>query len=76
MLSPSIESFGLVIPPKWIRDPGEPIDSQGLRRKQENCYLDDDEFFWLRDDAERNDESGRPSRRMAYAEQDHERARS
>jgi hypothetical protein len=60
-------SWGLAIPPKWVRSSGEPIDSQSLRRKQNNCCLDNDEIFGLRDDAERNNESSRTRRRTAYS---------
>jgi len=60
-----------LIPPKWIRYSGEPIDSQSLRREKKNRGLDDDEFFGLTNDAERNDESSRSRRRMAHPEQSH-----
>ena len=60
--------MGLAFPPKRIRYSSEPIDGESLRRKQDHCDLDDDQFPGLRDDAERNNEGGRPCRRMAYPE--------
>ena len=65
-----------VISPKRIGYTGEPIDCECLHRKQDHCDLDDDEFFGVGDDAERNDESRRSCRRMAYSEQSHECTRS
>ena len=62
--------------PRWIGNPRKPIDRESLHRKQDHCHFNDDEFFGLRDDAERNDEGRGSCRRMAYPKQRHERTGS
>src|ERR1039457_3027641 len=54
----------------------KPIDRESLGRKQDHCDFNNDEFFGLGDDAERNDEGRGSCGRMAYPEQRHKRTRS
>src|ERR1039458_1388073 len=70
------DSRRLSLFPNGIGYPREPIDREGLNRKQDHCDLDNDQLFGLRNDAERNDESGRSRRRMTYPQQSHEGASS
>ena len=66
---------GIAVPPKGIGHSRKPIDGESLCRKQDHRDFNDDEFFGLGDDAERNDEGRGSRRRMAYPEQSHQRAR-
>src|SRR5579863_6749297 len=68
------DSRSLSLFPNGIGYTSEPIDCEGLDRKQDDCDLDNDKLLGLRDDPERNDQSRRSRRRMTYPEQSHERA--
>lgn len=67
---------GIAVSPKGIGQSRKPIDGESLGGEQDHGSLDDDKLFGPGDDAERNDERSRSCRRMAHAEQSHERARS